>query len=242
MQLHGKRAVVTGAAAGIGLAVAVTLATEGVEVVLADLDAEAGERAARDLGGRFVRADVLSDEDLRDLIRGVDGLAILVNNAGGAPAPYYPQAPIEHWTRTLELNLRSMMVATQLALDAMSDGGVIVNVASMAGYGLFPHDAPEYAAAKAGVMRLTGALSPLALTRGIRVNCICPDWVDTPAVRRSLAAMTREELAQVPPLVSALEIASLIEDLIRDDSLSGRVMIRPSDGPPMLMPVEGPCG
>jgi 3-oxoacyl-[acyl-carrier protein] reductase len=242
VELHGKRAVVTGAAAGIGLAVAVTLATEGVEVVLADLDAEAGERAARDLGGRFVRADVLSDEDLRDLIRGVDGLAILVNNAGGAPAPYYPQAPIEHWTRTLELNLRSVMVATQLALDAMSDGGVIVNVASMAGYGLFPHDAPEYAAAKAGVMRLTGALSPLALTRGIRVNCICPDWVDTPAVRRSLAAMTPEELAQVPPLVSALEIASLIEDLIRDDSLSGRVMIRPSDGPPMLMPVEGPCG
>ena len=242
MELHGKRAVVTGAAAGIGLAVAVTLATEGVEVVLADLDAEAGERAARDLGGRFVRADVLSDEDLRDLIRGVDGLAILVNNAGGVRAPYYPQAPIEHWTRTLELNLRSVMVATQLALDAMSDGGVIVNVASMAGYGLFPHDAPEYAAAKAGVMRLTGALSPLALTRGIRVNCICPDWVDTPAVRRSLAAMTPEELAQVPPLVSALEIASLIEDLIRDDSLSGRVMIRPSDGPPMLMPVEGPCG
>ena len=64
-------------------------------------------------------------------------------------------------------------------------------------------------------MRLTGALSPLATTKGIRVSCICPDWVDTPAVHRSLASMTEEERAQVPELVSTDEIASLILD-IRD--------------------------
>jgi NAD(P)-dependent dehydrogenase (short-subunit alcohol dehydrogenase family) len=242
VEVHGKPAVVTGAAAGIGRAVVAALAAEGAEVVLADVDAEAGERSAGELGGRFVRADVLADDELRGLIGGVDGLAILVNNAGGAPSPYYPEAAIEHWTRTVELNLRSVMVATQLALDAMTDGGAIVNVASMAGYGLFPHGAPEYAAAKAGIMRLTGALSPLAEQRGVRVNCICPDWVDTPAVARSLAAMSEEEREAVPELVSAGEIASLVLQLIRDDALAGQVMIRPADGPAMMMPVEGPCG
>jgi NAD(P)-dependent dehydrogenase (short-subunit alcohol dehydrogenase family) len=240
--MDGKVAVVTGAAAGIGRAIATALAGEGAAVVVADVDPEGGERAARELGGRFVRANVLSDDDLRDLIAGADGLAILANNAGGAPEPHYPQAPIDHWTRTLELNLRSVMVATQLALEAMTDGGVIVNVASMAGYGLFPHRAPEYAAAKAAIMRFTGALSPLAEERGVRVNCICPDWVDTPAVGRSLAAMSDEERVRVPELVPAKEIASLVLDLIRDDTLAGRVMIRPADGPPELMPVEGPCG
>ena len=76
----------------------------------------------------------------------------------------------------------------------------------------------------------------------MRVNCVCPDWVDTPAVARSLAAMSEEERAQVPELVSADGIAALVLDLIRDDTLAGRVMIRRADGPAMLMPIEGPCG
>jgi NAD(P)-dependent dehydrogenase (short-subunit alcohol dehydrogenase family) len=242
VEVQGKVAVVTGAAAGIGRAVAASLAAEGAAVVLADVDSDEGRRAAEELGGRFVQADVLVDDDVRALIAAAEGLEILVNNAGGAPGPNYPEAPIEHWSRTLDLNLRSAMVATQLALDAMVEGGAIVNVSSMAGYGLFPHGAPEYAAAKAGLMRLTGALSPLQAERKIRVSCVCPDWVDTPAVHRSLAAMSDEERAQVPELVSADEIAALVLDLIRDDSSAGRVVIRPSDGPAMTMPVEGPCG
>jgi NAD(P)-dependent dehydrogenase (short-subunit alcohol dehydrogenase family) len=242
MEVRGKVAIVTGAAAGIGRAVARALAAEGAAVVVADVDHDEGRRVAEELGGRFVHADVLVDDDLRALVAGAEGLEILVNNAGGAPGPNYPEAPIEHWSRTLNLNLRSAMVATQLALGAMTEGGAIVNVSSMAGYGLYPHDAPEYAAAKAGLMRLTGALLPLGASAGIRVSCVCPDWVDTPAVHRSLASMTEEERAQVPELVSAEEIASLVLDLIRDDTAAGRVLIRPADGPAMVMPVEGPCG
>ena len=242
MEVRGKIAIVTGAAAGIGRAVATALATEGAAVVLADVDNDEGRRAAEELGGRFVHADVLVDDDLRALVAAAEGLEILVNNAGGAPGPNYPEASIEHWSRTLELNLRSTMVATQLALEAMTDGGAIDNVSSMAGYGLYPHGAPEYAAAKAGVMRLSGALSPLGASAGIRVSCVCPDWVDTPAVHRSLASMTDEERAQVPELVTAEEIASLVLDLIRDDTSAGRVLIRPADGSAMVMPVEGPCG
>jgi NAD(P)-dependent dehydrogenase (short-subunit alcohol dehydrogenase family) len=242
VEVRGKIAVVTGGAAGIGRAVAAALAAEGAAVVVADVDHDEGRRAAEELGGRFVHADVLVDDDLRALIAAAEGLEILVNNAGGAPGPYYPEAPVEHWSRTLDLNLRSSMVATQLALEGMADGGAIVNVASMAGYGLFPHRAPEYAVAKAGLMRLTGALSPLAATTGVRVSCVCPDWVDTPAVHRSLASMTEEERARVPKLVSAEEIASLALDLVRDDASAGRVVIRPADGPAMTMPLEGPCG
>ena len=242
MEVQGKTAIVTGAAAGIGRSAARALAEAGADVVVADVDDGAGRGVAEELGGRFVHADVLADDDLRALIGGVPGLAVLVNNAGGAPGPNYPDAPLEHWARTLDLNLRSAMVAIQLALEAMAGGGAIVNVSSMAGYGLYPHAAPEYAAAKAGLMRLTGALSPLGAERGIRVSCVCPDWVDTPAVHRSLAAMTDEERARVPALVGAEEIAGLILELVRDDESAGRVVLRPADGPPTTMPLEGPCG
>jgi NAD(P)-dependent dehydrogenase (short-subunit alcohol dehydrogenase family) len=230
VEISGKIAVVTGAAAGIGRAVATALAEEGAALVLADVDSDAGRRAAEELGGRFVAADVLADDELRALVAAADGLEILVNNAGGAPAPYYPDAPVEHWSRTLDLNLRSTMLATQLALEAMPMGGAIVNVSSIAGYGLAPHAAPEYAVAKAGLVRLAGALSNLADTRGIRVSCICPDWVDTPAVRRSLAGMSADERREVPELVGAEEIARLVLDLIRDASSAGRVVVRPAGG------------
>ena len=235
MDVRGKAGIVTGGAAGIGRAIAKALAAAGAEVVVGDVDDETGARTARELGGRFVHADALAEDDLRALIAGVPCLAILVNNAGGAPEPYYPDAPIEHWSRTLDLNLRSAMVATQLALDAMTAGGAIVNVSSIAGYGLTPHDAPEYAVAKAGMMRLAGALGE---TRGVRVSCICPDWVDTPAVQRSLAAMTEAERAEVPELVSADEIAGLVLGLIRDESSGGRVVVRPAGGETFAMPQQ----
>jgi 3-oxoacyl-[acyl-carrier protein] reductase len=235
VEIRGKVAAVTGAAAGIGRAIAGALADEGAAVVVADVDSVGGRRAAEELGGRFVATDVLVDDDLRALVAAADGLEILVNNAGGAPGPSYPDAPIEHWSRTLELNLRSAMVATQLALEAMTAGGAIVMVSSIAGYGLVPHRAPEYAAAKAGLIRLTAALSPLAETRDVRVSCICPDYVDTPSVRRSLDAMSPEERASVPELVSADEIARLVLGLIRDDGSAGRVVVRPAGGATFML-------
>lgn len=131
------------------------------------------------------------------------------------------------------------MVATQLALEEMSAGGAIVNVSSIAGYGLASHEAPEYAVAKAGLIRLTGALSALAASRGVRVGCICPDWVDTPAVRRSLAGMSEEERASVPELVSPGEIAQLVLELIRDETSAGRVVVRPAGGEAFAIP-QGP--
>jgi NAD(P)-dependent dehydrogenase (short-subunit alcohol dehydrogenase family) len=96
-------------------------------------------------------------------------------------------------------------------------------VSSVAGLGTTAYSHPDYAASKAGVVRFTAAL---ANHDGVRVNCVCPDWVDTPAVRRSLAEMTEEERAEVPPLVPVDEIAALVIDLVRDDSAAGRVVVR----------------
>jgi NAD(P)-dependent dehydrogenase (short-subunit alcohol dehydrogenase family) len=115
----------------------------------------------------------------------------------------------------------------------MDSDGVIVNVSSVAGLGLEPYDAPDYAAAKAAVVRLTASL---ANHDGVRVTCVCPDWVDTPAVRQSLAELTDAERARVPPLVPADEIAGIVLELVRDDSAAGRVVVRwaHEDGPRTL--------
>ena len=136
------------------------------------------------------------------------------------------------------------MRATQLAIEHMGGraaAGAVVNVASAAGWGYGPHDAPEYAAAKAGVMRLTAALAPLAVQRGVRVNCICPGWVDTPASRRTRAAMTSEELAAVPsPMLQPEQIGDLAITLIEDNTLAGRVALWPDGDNWRLLPAGDP--
>ena len=245
MELEGKSALVTGAAMGIGFAVAQALRDEGALVIVADRESEAGKRAAAALGGLFVRVDVAEDDELRRMIETAErfggGLDILVNNAGGVEEPVYPEAPVERWERVLAVNLRAVMLSTQIALEPLRrrGGGAIVNVASVAGVGAGPHGAPEYAAAKAGVVRLTAALESLA-SEGIRVNAICPDYVDTPAMRRGLAELTDEERAGLPRLVPAEAIAADVVNLIRDDSLAGRVLVRFAEEEPYLLPKDVP--
>ena len=209
MDVAGRVAVVTGGSAGIGHAIAERLEAEGATVVIADVDEAEGHFCRTDMS---VPADVPA---LFDFVRDEFGrLDVLVNNAGGA---------FESWQKTIDVNLAALMLATQLAFNAMGAEGAIVNVSSVAGLGTKQHDAPDYAAAKAAVVRFTTAL---ANHDGVRVNCVCPDWVDTPAVRRSLAEMSDDERAQVPALVPAAEIAEIVLCLIRDDSAAGRVVAR----------------
>jgi NAD(P)-dependent dehydrogenase (short-subunit alcohol dehydrogenase family) len=178
--LDQRVAVVTGAGAGIGRAVAEALAAEGARLVLCDVDPEAGSLASG-LGATFVAADVRIEIELEQVFAVAEelhgGVDLLVNNAGGREPPAFPESPVTNWTGVLDLNLRAPMLAMQLAIASMRrrGGGAIVNVGSSAGVGLGPHAMPDYAAAKAGVMRLTGALAPLA-AEGIRVSCVCPGW------------------------------------------------------------------
>ena len=238
MELDGQVALVTGAGAGIGHATALALAREGASVVAVDLDEAAARETVRLAGGgTAVRADVMDDDELRAAFATAGPLDVLVNNAGGVSGPTFPEAPPERWNAVLDLNLRATMLGIQLALETMrGHGGAIVNVSSIAGVGYGPHSAPEYAAAKAGVARLTATLAPLA-DEGVRVNCICPDWVDTPAARRSLERATPEERAAAPPLVPVERVAEAILDLVRDDSLAGRVLVCPATAEWRLLPV-----
>jgi NAD(P)-dependent dehydrogenase (short-subunit alcohol dehydrogenase family) len=218
VELAGRIAIVTGGAAGIGRAVAQRLAAESATVTVADIDAPAESNL------RFVRTDMSLAGDVHRLFEQFDALDVLVNNAGGV---------FETWQKTIDVNLNGLVLASQLAFDAMRDNGVIVNVSSVAAFGTGPYDAPDYAAAKAAVVRFTASL---ANHDGVRVNCVCPDWVDTPAVRRSLAEMSDDERAQVPALVPAAEIAEIVLGLIRDDTAAGRIVVRwaNEDGPRVL--------
>jgi NAD(P)-dependent dehydrogenase (short-subunit alcohol dehydrogenase family) len=238
VELSGRVALVTGAGAGIGRAVALALAREGAIIVAVDVDEAAAEETVRLAGrGTAVRADVTDDDELHAAFAATTGpLDVLVNNAGGVSSPFFPAAPPERWSAVLDVNLRATMLATQLALEKMRGrGGAIVNVSSIAGVGYGVHRAPEYAAAKAGVVRLTAALATLA-EEGVRVNCICPDFVDTPAARRSLERATPEERAAAPPLVPAERVADAILELVKDESLAGRVLVCPATEEWQLLP------
>jgi NAD(P)-dependent dehydrogenase (short-subunit alcohol dehydrogenase family) len=243
MEIRGKAAVVTGGSRGIGRAITERLTAEGADVLVADL--ERREAAA------FVKADVTQEGDVEEMIaeaeRRFGGLDILVNNAGGYREPVFPDAPIEHWTRNLDLNLRSVMLGIHFAVGSMAKrgGGAIVNVASTAGLSFAPHPLPEYAVAKAGVMRLTACLAPLA-ERGIRVNCVCPHTVATEAVREEIDQLRREGRELPPDLAGVLlepeEVAAAIVELIHDETVAGRIVLCVGGERPRLLSAEQPPG
>jgi NAD(P)-dependent dehydrogenase (short-subunit alcohol dehydrogenase family) len=243
MDLNGVTALVTGGAAGIGAGIAERLAAEGMHVVVADVDQRAGAETAARAGGSFVRADVATEAGVRTAIdaacRPPGPLGVLVNNAGGVEGPRFPAADRAAWGYTLDLNLRAVMRATQLALGPMRSrgGGAIVNIASVAGLGTTSHDSPEYAVAKAGVIRFTACLAPLRDEIGVRANCVCPGLVDTPASRRSRAGMTAAELAALPPALPPGAIAAAAMEFIADDTHAGRTMVCRGDAPSHLIPL-----
>ncbi|MEV8371322.1 SDR family NAD(P)-dependent oxidoreductase [Kribbella sp. NPDC056861] len=237
MEIEGKLAVITGAAVGIGRAIAQRLALEGAQVVLADIDEEGGRRTRELIGpaAEFVRADLRDDDAVAELL--ACRPQILVNNAGGGAVlrPCFPEADAGRWTASLDLNLRAPMLATQLALEPMrqAGGGAIVNMSSTAGLGFEPHVSPEYSAAKAALIRLTATLAPLRESHGVRVNCVVPDWVATERGIAEYEALPSAErgLPQVP--LSTL--TDVVVDLITDDSVAGRSVHLPRGSAPRVL-------
>ncbi|HEY3069865.1 MAG TPA: SDR family NAD(P)-dependent oxidoreductase [Gaiellaceae bacterium] len=249
VEIQDRVALVTGGGgAGTGRAIALRLASAGAAVVAADIDENGGAETVRrleDAGGRaaFVRTDVTSEEDVRGMIAFSEatfgGLDILVNSAGLTPQPHFPEAPVEHWSRYLDLNLRGPMLAIHHALEPMKrrGGGAVVNIASVAGLGYAPHSSPEYSAAKAGLIRLTATLAPLHERANVRVNCIVPNWIGTDEVKAEIAGMTLEERAEVPDeLTTPAEIADAVARFVEDETMAGRVMVWWSGEEPRLLP------
>jgi NAD(P)-dependent dehydrogenase (short-subunit alcohol dehydrogenase family) len=245
----GGVAVVTGAAAGTGRAIALRLAAEGARVVVADVDPAGGHETVTRIearGGRaeFVRADMTRDEDVAALIAGAgDGLRVLVNNAGGGGhlPPHFPDATPAQWSATLALNLRGAMLATQLALAPMrtAGAGAVVNIASSAALGGGAHQSPEYAAAKAGLVRFTTSLAGLRERMGVRVNCVVPDWILTERAEAELARMSAAERAAAPVPLPMETVADAVVTFARDDGLAGRVCALRGGEPARLLDPGG---
>jgi 2-deoxy-D-gluconate 3-dehydrogenase len=193
IDLSGKNALVTGAAKGIGRAIAERLVAAGANVTLADLDA-AGEATAKEVGGSFVVCDITNAEQLSAAVSAASNggnLDILVNNAGIYPTT----GPIDNVTdafvsKMLEVNVRAQYSAAREAARAMKNGGAIVNLASIAGI-RGGANITAYSASKGAVIALTRAFANELGPRGIRVNAIAPGIIDTPGVQDQMAPLKK---------------------------------------------------
>jgi NAD(P)-dependent dehydrogenase (short-subunit alcohol dehydrogenase family) len=239
--LEDRVCVVTGAAGGIGRAIASVLSEAGAHVIVSDLHGDEGEATAhaiRTSGGKasFIACDVAEADQVRRLmlatVEQFGRLDVLVNNAGiSGGARLAHELELETWDRVIAVNLRGPFLCAKHAIPQMisGGGGVIINIAST--YGLVGAPlAPAYCAAKGGLVNLTRQLAVDYGPSGIRVNAICPGYVDTdmgghraslPAVQSAAANAQREANAALQPIsrqAQALEIARVAVFLASDDS------------------------
>ena len=189
---HKGSVIVTGAARGIGAAVARQLAADGLSVAVADIDADAARETAESIGDRAtpVQLDVTDPESWTAAVESVrenlGRLIALVNNAGiaGRSAPAW-ELSLDEWKQVLDIDLNGVFYGCRAVLPAMIEEGYgrIVNIASIAGKEGNPNAAP-YSAAKAGVIGLTKSLAKEVATKGVLVNAVTPAVIATPILEQ----------------------------------------------------------
>lgn len=199
--MKDKVAVVTGAAAGIGLATALAFAREGAKVVVSDVDKEGLAKTAKLIekaGGKVLTqpADIAKAREVKALIEKTvnhfGGLHYACNNAGieGTQAETADYSE-EQWDRVLNINLRGQWLCMKYEIPEMLEhGGSIINISSILGKVGFAN-APAYTAAKHGLIGLTEAAALEYSSRGIRINAVCPGFIETPMLQR--AGITSDE-------------------------------------------------
>ena len=203
MQLHGKTALITGGAGGIGRATALLFAREGAAVSIVDLNQEAGQQMVREIsgaGGRaiFARADVTCAEDCRRAvertIKEFDGIDVLFNNAGIIRRASVVEISEEDWDAVMAVNVKAIFLMCREVIPIMmaGKGGSIINTAS--GWGLAGGArAAAYCASKGAVVLMTKAMAIDHGRRNIRVNCICPGDTDTAMLRNEARQLGEAE-------------------------------------------------
>jgi NAD(P)-dependent dehydrogenase (short-subunit alcohol dehydrogenase family) len=227
MSLSQKTALVTGAARGIGLAIASRLAVDGARVALLDLDLRATEAAALKVGGgaMAIVADVTRSAEVDAAVRRVvtawGRLDILVNNAGitGRSFPIWDLGD-EDWARVVDVDLTSVFYCCRAAVKVMrSQGsGRIINIASIAGKEGNPTLVP-YSAAKAGVIGLTKALAKEVATQGILVNAVAPAVIGTELLKQMETSTVDLLVAKIPMgrVGAPEEVAALVAWLASEE-------------------------
>ncbi len=185
-RLAGTRVLITGAARGIGAAIAETFAAEGASLALLDREGHQCRATAERLGAQALEVDLADPKDTREVtqtaIDALGGIDVLVNNAGILHMAPLLDITVDDWDRTFDINVRAMLLTTQVAARAMigaaRGGGAIINMASMGGK-MGSANQAHYAASKAAVISLTRVSAIELGEHGIRVNCICPGYVLT---------------------------------------------------------------
>lgn len=207
-RLKGKVALITGGGSGIGRATATLFAREGATVVVADYNAEGGERTVRGIkeaGGEalFHGGDVANPKDAEALVAKTVGtygrLDCAFNNAGieGEFSPT-SECTLENWQRVIGINLSGVFYCMKYEIPAMlkGGGGTIVNTASICGLAGIANTA-AYTAAKHGVVGLTKAAALEFSSKGIRINAVCPGFIRTPMVARVMDRGSFDEKAVI---------------------------------------------
>ena len=199
--LKGKTAIVTGSTSGIGLGVALSLAQQGVNIVVNGFgDHEGPLKAIRALGvqASYHGADMSQPAQIEDLIRTAErdygGVDILVNNAGIQFVAPIDEFPVDKWDAIIAINLTSAFHTTRLALPGMKQRGWgrVINIASAHGL-VASANKSAYVAAKHGLVGMTKAVALETATTGVTVNAICPGWVLTPLVQKQIDARAAAE-------------------------------------------------
>lgn len=238
-RVEGKIAFVTGAARGLGAAIAQRLASEGARVVLADLDRAGAEARATEIDtalgkGRALAVPLdVTDEGqwkraLETAVAAMGGLSVLVNNAGILQTGSIEAMELETWKRVMSVNVDSVFLGCKHALPYLrsSQPASIVNISSIAGL-IAGHNTPAYNASKAAVWLLTKSVALHAAKRGddIRCNSVHPAFIDTPMLEPLRDAFGKEaaeaKLARQVPLGrigAPLDVANAVLYLASDES------------------------
>lgn len=235
-RLNGKLCVVTGGARGIGRAVCEAFVREEAEVILTDIDVEAGQAAARAVGCRFHKLDVTEEVDWETLARIAPAIDVMVNNAGitgfedGAPGPHDPEhASLAEWRRVNAVNMEGTFLGCRYAIRAMKQAGTgsIINMSSRSGVVGIP-GAAAYAASKAAIRNHSKSVALYCAQQGWAIRCnsvqpaaiLTPMWEallgDGPDLEERKAAMVKD--TPLKRFGTVEEVAALCVYLASDES------------------------
>jgi NAD(P)-dependent dehydrogenase (short-subunit alcohol dehydrogenase family) len=230
-RLVGKVAVITGAASGIGRAMATRFAEEGATIVAADLDNEAGAVLADQVGGLFLHTDVTVAHEVEALyqtaVERFGGIDICCNNAGISPPDddSILETEAEAWQRVQDVNLTSVYLCCKYAIPHLLSrgGGSVINTASFVAVMGAATSQISYTASKGGVLAMSRELGVQFARQGVRVNALCPGPVNTPLLQELFASdpeRAARRLVHIPMgrFGEAKEIAAAAAFLASDDS------------------------
>ena len=223
--LEGRRTLVTGAASGIGLAIAEHLVAGGAKVLLCDLPGEALERATAEIdGATAISGDLADATAVAGVAREAGPVEILVNNAGLQHVSPVEEFPPEQWDRLLAVMLTTPFLLTRAFLPAMYEAGWgrVINIASVHGLVASPFKA-AYVAAKHGLVGLTKTVALEAATRcpDVTVHAVCPSYVSTPLVEAQVVEQARAHgIAPADVLSDVLLAANAVKRLIEPSQVA----------------------